>query len=115
MGNFLSLSLEFFYYFTLADYIKQIVFHRGLKKNKYPLVSRTISNLVDLSSAVVWMVSFLPLMFRSLRVFFQNFWGLFQLSLSCSPAVELFALFHFSLSGLLVLQNSPYNKFFCLC
>ena len=58
-----------FNYYTLRT--SPTCFHACLRDRKYPLVSRIpLSNLADCSSAVVWMISILPL----ITISFKPFW-----------------------------------------
>ena len=59
-------------------HLELVVFHWSLSDSKSPRIFRTLlSILVDFSSAEVWMVSILPLIFRSSNLF-SRFLGLFQ-------------------------------------
>ena len=55
-----------------------MVFHRSLRDNKSPQVSRTLlSVLADLSNAVVWMVSTRPVIFKFFSLL-PIFWWLYR-------------------------------------
>ena len=57
-----SLSDYYYYYYYPLDFLTLSVFHLCLSNSKFLLVSRTLVNiLTDFVSAVVWMVSILPL------------------------------------------------------
>ena len=67
-----SVSLYYYYYWPFHTSFNRYFFHLSLSDNKSPHISRTFLRiLTDFNSAVVWMVSTIPLVSISLSFFIK--------------------------------------------